>query len=101
MSRGRPKFTESNRAIVLVSSQERPESNQTSAGADNSAFDRASNREREARSRQLHRHVGGKAAPSFSQPMEVRSRLSGSVPLPVQAKCCLPGLLRRELLGPR
>src|SRR6516225_10416410 len=101
ISRGRPTFTESNRATVLISSQERPKSKYVPAGGDNPEFDRASNREREARSRQLHRHVGGKAAPSFSQPMEVRSRLSGSVPLPVLAKCCLPGLLRRELLGPR
>ena len=45
--------------------------------------------------------IGGKAAPSFSQATEVRSRPCGSASLPVQAKCCLPGLLRRELLGPR
>jgi hypothetical protein len=44
--------------------------------------------------------VDGKAALSFSQP-SVRSRPCASAPLPVQAKCCLPGLLRRDLLGPR
>src|ERR1700740_215731 len=56
MSRGRPKFTESNRAIVLISSQERPKSKHISAGADKPVFDRASNRERETEARQLHRH---------------------------------------------
>jgi hypothetical protein len=44
--------------------------------------------------------AGGKAALSFLQPT-VGSRPCASAPLPVQAKCCLPGLLRRELLGPR
>src|SRR6516165_7613493 len=46
MSRGRPTFTESNRAIALVSSQERSKSKHISVGADNPAFDRASNRAR-------------------------------------------------------
>jgi len=45
--------------------------------------------------------IGGEAAPSFQQPAEVRSYPGGSAPLPVQAKCCLPGLLRRNLLSPR
>jgi hypothetical protein len=44
--------------------------------------------------------VDGKAALSFSQP-SVRSRLCASAPLPVQAKCRLSGLLRRDLLGLR
>src|SRR5580692_2828872 len=44
--------------------------------------------------------VGGTAAPSFSQPT-VGSRPCGGAPLPTQAECCLPGLLRRDLLGPR
>src|ERR1700757_760972 len=35
------------------------------------------------------------------QPAEVRSLPCGGASLPVQAKCRLPGLLRRELLGPR
>src|ERR1700751_5599150 len=56
ISRGRPTFTESNRAIVLVSSQERPKSKHISAGADKPAFDRASNRERETEAHQLHGH---------------------------------------------
>src|SRR5271156_3448827 len=47
MSRGRPTFTESIRAIVLISSQARRKSKHISAGTDNPAFDRASNRERE------------------------------------------------------
>src|SRR6516162_9552802 len=45
--------------------------------------------------------IGSKAAPSFSQPTEVRSPPRGSAPLPVQAECRLPGLLRRDLLSPR
>src|SRR6266446_2686319 len=45
--------------------------------------------------------IGGKAAPSFSQPTEVRSRPCGGTPLPVQAKRGLPGLLHRDLLSPR
>jgi hypothetical protein len=49
MSRGRPTFSESNRAIVLISSQERPKNIHISAGADNPAFDRASNREGETK----------------------------------------------------
>jgi len=56
MSRGRPTFTESNRTIVLISSQERPKSKHFSVGADNPAFDRASDRERETEARPLHRH---------------------------------------------
>src|SRR5262249_14260757 len=32
---------------------------------------------------------------------EAQLRLRGSALLPVQAECCLPGLLCRELLGPR
>src|SRR6516162_176787 len=46
MSRGRPTFTESNRAIVLISSQERPKSKHISAGADNPALDRRGQRGR-------------------------------------------------------
>jgi hypothetical protein len=38
MSHGRPTFTESNRAIVLISSQERPKSKHISAGADKPAL---------------------------------------------------------------
>src|SRR5262249_52739861 len=56
MSRGRPTFTESNLAIVLISSQERPKSKPISVNADNPAFDRASNRERETQGRRLHCH---------------------------------------------
>jgi hypothetical protein len=41
------------------------------------------------------------AAPSFSQPTEVRSRPCGIALLPVQAKRGLPGLLHRDLLSPR
>jgi hypothetical protein len=37
--------------------------------------------------------IGGKAAPSFSQLTEVRSRPCGGAPLPVQAKRCVPGPL--------
>ena len=37
----------------------------------------------------------------LSQPTEVRSRPCGSVPLPVQAKRGLSGLLHRDLLSPR
>src|SRR5271169_2291922 len=40
MSRGRPTFTESNRAIVLISSQARPKSKHISAGADNPLIER-------------------------------------------------------------
>src|SRR6516225_9450231 len=45
--------------------------------------------------------IGSRAAPFFSQPTELRSRPGGTAPLPVQAKCCLPGLLHRDLLSPR
>jgi hypothetical protein len=45
--------------------------------------------------------IGRKAAPSFSQPTELWSRPGGSAPLPVQTKRGLPGLLCRQLLGPR
>ena len=37
----------------------------------------------------------------LSQSTEVRSRPSGSAPLPVQANRGLPGLLHRDLLSPR
>src|SRR5215472_17554482 len=47
MSRGRPTLTESNRAIVLISSRERPQRKHIFLGADKPAFDRASNRKRE------------------------------------------------------
>src|SRR5215471_11365709 len=43
--------------------------------------------------------IGGSAAPL--RPTEVRLPSGGRGPLAVQAECCLPGLLRRELLGPR
>jgi hypothetical protein len=45
MSRGRPTFTESNRAIVFNPHLTRQKRNRISAGVDNPAFDRTPHRE--------------------------------------------------------